>query len=73
MSDNWKKDPSYRIKCDQCYAVSIQGVAVHEQGCPYEDRPWTFDEIEMVCRPMDTAEYDEYKAEQYDYDEEIVL
>lgn len=29
---------TYRVACSQCQAMVINGVAVHERGCPNEPR-----------------------------------
>jgi hypothetical protein len=31
------------VKCDQCEALVINGVACHEAGCPNHRKPWTRD------------------------------
>ena len=31
---------SYRVYCNQCNALAINGMACHESGCPHEDKPW---------------------------------
>lgn len=31
-------DNSYSVKCSQCAALVINGVACHERGCPNENR-----------------------------------
>lgn len=33
--------PKYlKVKCSDCSAVVINGVACHETGCPASKRPW---------------------------------
>ena len=29
----------YRVRCSQCDACAINGVACHETGCPHDDHP----------------------------------
>lgn len=42
-----------KIKCDQCNACAIQGVACHETGCPLSRRPWIEEDGYLV--PSDTS------------------
>jgi hypothetical protein len=30
----------FKVKCDQCEALVINGCACHEQGCPNMKFPW---------------------------------
>lgn len=70
---------SYRVKCDQCEALVINGVPCHEQGCPNTKLPWHRDDTLMTCTPsevfshgyFDTSEefdlQNEMRDDNYDY------
>ena len=47
---------SYRIKCDQCDAIAIQGVPCHETGCPKSKYLWRADVELGELRPMSQSE-----------------
>lgn len=33
-----RSDGHYRVRCSQCEALVVNGVPIHEQGCPNERR-----------------------------------
>jgi len=44
-----------RVYCPQCQALAVNGMPLHEIGCPYSRRKWAFKRtgrgIEHVCLP----------------------
>lgn len=35
---SYKTPEGYRVRCSQCEAMTIQGVPIHEKGCPNEGK-----------------------------------
>lgn len=54
-----------KIKCDNCQAIVINGIACHETGCPSEKRPWV--EISGYLIPGDLFHetYNDDEIEEY--------
>ena len=40
FEDTWydPKDGYFRVRCNQCQSMIINGVATHESGCPNQNR-----------------------------------
>ena len=61
-----------RINCDQCQAVSINGVPCHEQGCPNARKTWVYDEKWDEAYPADEApspDHDNFTHDCYSYED----
>jgi hypothetical protein len=62
----------YRVKCDQCLAVSINGHACHETGCPKSKWPWHYDAELETCEPIHPSNLDGGGSLDNDYQEEEI-
>jgi hypothetical protein len=52
---------SYKIKCDQCCAYSINGHAVHEaSSCPNDRKSWVVSECGEYVIPGELPEEEDY-------------
>lgn len=38
----------YKVYCKQCNALSINGIACHEHGCPNSKKPWVVVDNKLV-------------------------
>ena len=50
----------YRVKCDQCLALVINGNPSHEIGCPNSQKDWFFDGKFNEVYPIDSEPIDEF-------------
>lgn len=48
-----------RLRCSQCEALAVNGVACHEHGCPNIVRDYDEDEGERYDEDYDDEDYDE--------------
>jgi hypothetical protein len=55
---------TYTIKCDQCEALVINGVACHETGCPKQGRPWVHQDEYLVPSEYTEEEWDRKMMEE---------
>jgi hypothetical protein len=68
--DNW------RTRCRDCTAMTVNGIYLHERGCPNDRKEWDAEEKKWVTPESEYDDYDEEdewvtpESEYDDYDEE---
>jgi hypothetical protein len=50
---------SRKLKCDSCEALSVNGVATHERGCPNSRKPWVASDDDERMVPGERSDDDE--------------
>ena len=47
---------TFKVRCDQCDAIAINGQASHELGCPNRSKPWGLNGETGRWEPMSASE-----------------